>query len=141
MSSFRPDLPDSSLQQERGWLQGAILSGVAYGAVIILFSKCVLFLFSQLRAPTRTRFTIILFTYTCLIFILSTLFMGSLAKFTEMAFIDNRMFPGGPSAYEDAMFSAPQSVLGNASFVIGNWLSDGIVVCLLLLDSKFTYQL
>ena len=54
--------------------------------------------------------------------------MGSLAKFTQLAFIDNRNFPGGPSAFENDEFSIPVDELGNVAFVLNNWLCDAVIV-------------
>jgi len=45
-----------------------------------------------------------------------------------MAFIDNRNYPGGPSAWEDSMWFIPVDTLGNASFTVANWFADGIVL-------------
>jgi hypothetical protein len=139
MSQYAPpETVPGQLLKEKGWLQGAIVGGVAYGTCIILFLSCFpLLVESNWSSRTRTRFSVILLTYTALIFVLTTFFMGSLARFTEMAFIENRNFPGGPSAYEEQMFSVPASELGNVSFVVANWLSDAMIVsraeCLTLL--------
>lgn len=54
--------------------------------------------------------------------------MVSLAAFTQMAFIDNRNYPGGPDAFENDMFSIPIDNAGNVAFVLSNWLSDAVVV-------------
>lgn len=69
-----------------------------------------------------------LIVYITLIVLLSTLFMGSLAAFTQLAFIDNRNYPGGPAQYMTDMFSIPVDEVGNVSFVLTNWLCDGLIV-------------
>jgi hypothetical protein len=47
---------------------------------------------------------------------------------TELSFIDNRLYPGGPSAFENDMFSIPPDELGNVTFVLANWFADALVV-------------
>lgn len=92
---YAPDLPLADILAEKGWLQGAIVGGVAYGADLVLFAISFYMLIRQATSSRgRSIATVILLVYTTLIFILATLFMGSLAKFTEMSFVDNRNFPG-----------------------------------------------
>ncbi|KAG1751356.1 uncharacterized protein EDB91DRAFT_1104975 [Suillus paluster] len=61
-------------------------------------------------------------------FIVSTLFMASLAEFTQLAFIQDRNYTGGPNAFENDMFALPVDNLGNVSGLITMILSDGLVV-------------
>ena len=128
---WAPAEDSATIVAERAWLQGAIISSVAYGAELILFLMCFYLLYQQTtRQNVRNQLSTLLFC--CVIFILGTLFMGSLAKYTQLAFIDNRNFPGGPSAYENAMFSIPIDEIGNVSFVLANWLCDAVIVSLAL---------
>lgn len=79
--------------------------------------------------------------------ILGTLFEGAIAKMTQLSFIDYRLFPGGPGSYifhlnseccmyteqriaafEEDEFSIPIDEISNVSYVIANWLADGMVV-------------
>ena len=61
-------------------------------------------------------------------FILSTLFYASNVQYTQLAFIDNRNIPGGPTAYELSMFSIPIDELGNVCAVMTTWLCDALIV-------------
>lgn len=130
-NSWAPAENEATLIAERAWLQGAVISSVAYGAELVLFLMCFYLLYQQssrrLDAPRNQIATLL---FCCVIFILGTLFMGSLAKYTQLAFIDNRNFPGGPSAYENVMFSIPVDEIGNVSFVLANWLCDAVIVSL-----------
>ncbi|KIJ94327.1 hypothetical protein K443DRAFT_134787 [Laccaria amethystina LaAM-08-1] len=114
---YRPNVPASQLFAEKTWLQGGILSAVAYGVVLTLFSLNFCLLREKARQEThensRRRQRLALLVYTCFMFILSTLTMASQAEMTQLGFIDNRDFPGGPAAYETVMFSIPISMLGN----------------------------
>ncbi|PPQ64041.1 hypothetical protein CVT24_008854 [Panaeolus cyanescens] len=134
--SWRPDAPSSQLFAERTWLQGSILSAVTYGVNLTLFTLNVVLLTSRTsnsqdrdsvqRSRNLTKRYLLI--YVLVMFILSTLTMASQAKMTELGFVDNRNFPGGPSAYEAQMFSIPISSMGNVCFSIMNWLSDCLLV-------------
>ena len=134
-SSWRPDVPESQLFDEKTWLQGAILSAVAYGINLTLFILNVSLLRARAKLETKhdtraKRQTIYLLIYVCVIFILSTLTMASQAEMTQLGFIDYRDFPGGPAAYEELKFSSPISSLGNYCVSLMNWFSDSLLVFL-----------
>lgn len=132
-SSWRPNVPESQLFDEKTWLQGAILSAVAYGINLALFILNISLLRMRAKLETKhdiraKRQTISLLIYVCVIFILSTLTMASQAQMTQLGFIDNRNFPGGPAAYEELKFSSPISSLGNYCVSLMNWFSDTLLV-------------
>ena len=151
--SWRPNVPESQLFDEKTWLQGAILSAVAYGINLTLFILNVSLLRMRAKLETKhdiraKRQTICLLIYVCVIFILSTLAMASQAEMTQLGFIDDRDFPGGPAAYEKLEFSIPVSSLGNYCVCMMNWFSDILLVFLLpvtaihlhfYLQSHFSY--
>jgi uncharacterized membrane protein YidH (DUF202 family) len=96
--SWRPPEDEVTLFNERSWLAGMILSAVAYGVVLTLFTLT----FQQLvRSMTKYNFKhrLCFIIYITLIFILGTLFIGALAKMTQLSFIDYRLFPGGPGSF------------------------------------------
>ena len=133
--SWRPDVPESQLYEEKTWLQGAILSAVAYGINLTLFILNVSLLKARAKLETKhdnraKRQTICLLIYVCVIFILSTLTMASQAEMTQLGFIDYRDFPGGPAAYEKLKFSSPISSLGNYCVSLMDWFSDSLLVFL-----------
>ncbi|KAJ6547829.1 hypothetical protein DFH09DRAFT_1170671 [Mycena vulgaris] len=118
--------------KEEAWLQGSLLSCLSYGIVLTLFAVCIHYLFSKTRAARRsgaqsTSDTIYLL-YTMVIFAVGTLFMGATAKYLDLAYIQNRNFPGGPSAFQNAMLSAPIARLGNVTFVMTNWISGALMI-------------
>jgi len=125
---YAPNETHAEIFAEAAWLQGALLSNIAYGVELTLFLIC----FSILVQRADWRFSSVkesvLLVFVTVIFILGSLLMGSNAKFTQLAFIENRNFPGGPSAYEQAMFWIPVDELGNVALVIGNWLMDLLLV-------------
>lgn len=129
---YRPNVPASQLFAEKMWLQGGILSAVAYGVVLTLFTLNFCLLRERAHQETheisRRRQHWALLVYTCFMFILSTLTMASQAEMTQLGFIDNRDFPGGPAAYETVMFSIPISMLGNVCFQLMNWSADSLLL-------------
>ncbi|KAG2123756.1 hypothetical protein DEU56DRAFT_829078 [Suillus clintonianus] len=126
-SSWTPDESSNTLLAEKGWLQGTVVSAVAYGIGVALYFMCFHLLFRQM---TRTNYRkhLPLLMHITVTFILSTLFMAALANFTQLAFIQDRNYPGGPNAFEDDMFGIPVDNLGNVCGLIAMLLSDGLVV-------------
>jgi len=126
-STWKPEESASTIISERTWLAGMILAAVAYGIVFTLF----VLTFKQLvKTTTRDNYTqrLPFIIFISLIFILGTLFVGAIAKMTQFSFIDYRLFPGGPAAFEELEFSIPVDEISNVSYVIANWLADGMVV-------------
>lgn len=141
--SWRPDVPESQLFDEKTWLQGAILSAVAYGINVALFILTVSLLRTRVKLDIKHNTTqalrqrIFLLIYVCVMFVLSTLTVASQAEMTQLGFIDNRDFPGGPAAYEQLKFSSPISSLGNYCVALMTWFSDSLLVFLLTISFKF----
>ncbi|KAN0101294.1 hypothetical protein V8E55_001278 [Tylopilus felleus] len=126
-SSWVPAEDPQTLFSERCWLQGVIVSAVAYGITVSLyFLSFYLLVRDRNRVEFKNRLPLLI--YITLSFLLGTLFMCALATFTQMAFIDDRNYPGGPNAFENNMFSIPVDDSGNAAFVLSNWLSDALLV-------------
>ncbi|KAG1901993.1 uncharacterized protein F5891DRAFT_1187022 [Suillus fuscotomentosus] len=132
-SSWTPDESSETFLAEKGWLQGTVASSIAYGIGVTLFFMCFHLLIRQM---TRTNYkkSLPLLIYITIDFILGTLFMASLADFTQLAFIQYRDYPGGPNAFENNMFGIPVDMLGNVCGVLMMALSDGLVVwrCLVI---------
>ncbi|KAI0259602.1 hypothetical protein BC834DRAFT_962042 [Gloeopeniophorella convolvens] len=125
--SYRPDETPFQIFTERAWLQGAILGAVAYGSAFTLFAICLNILVKQTNR-TNIKIKGAFIAYITILFILGTIFMAASAEFTQLAFIDNRNYPGGPAAYENAMFSIPVDMAGNVAFVLTTWFADALLV-------------
>ncbi|KAH8826832.1 hypothetical protein DL96DRAFT_1604455 [Flagelloscypha sp. PMI_526] len=115
---FRPNLPDNVLFNEKMWLQGALLSSVSYGGVVLL----------SLDVRTAKAYKSYFVVYVLALFSMATLFQACNSKFTELAFIDNRMYPDGPAAYENDFWSIPVNAAGNVVAVLANWSTDGLLL-------------
>jgi hypothetical protein len=80
------------------------------------------------RDPTRQRRRWLMMGLVIILFAMGTInFAGNNAISVDM-FVDNRSFPGGPSAYLAAYYSSPVNVMGNAAYCVANFVSDGIMV-------------
>jgi hypothetical protein len=127
--SNTPDESPAQLYAEKTWLAGSIITGVGYGVVFALTCLCVQSLWHRTRIKdaeyTRNCFFL---AYVCVMFILGSLFLGSNSQFTQLAFIDDRNFPGGPSAFEVQMFSISADEIANVSFVLADWCSTALMV-------------
>lgn len=126
-SSWAPNETSATIYAEETWLQGNLLSNIAYGVELTLFVMCFTILVRQLNRFNYKR-QMFLLIFISVIFVLGTVFMGAQAKFTQMAFIEYRNFPGGPSAYENAEYSVPVDEIANVCFIVGNWLMDAFLV-------------
>ncbi|CAA7266647.1 unnamed protein product [Cyclocybe aegerita] len=134
-SSWRPDVPASQIFEEKTWLQGSFLSAIAYGVVVTLFFLNFSLLLERLkkdpsswRTSSHRRQNLALITYVGIMFVLSTLTVASQAEMTQLGFIVNRNFPGGPAAFQNVMFSIPVSRIGNVCFSLMNWLADCVLL-------------
>lgn len=96
------------------------------GMLLLLFLQCadVLLQTNNRQAKRRWR----LFTYISIIFCLATIALGTELKWTEMMFIDDRNFPGGPATFGVTMFSYWIPMLCSACGVTLCWLADGFLV-------------
>lgn len=127
--SYTPDESSAQLYAEKTWLAGSIMTGVGYGVVLALFWLCLQLLWRRTRVKdadyARNCFFLV---YVCVIFTLGSLFMGSISQFTQLAFINDRNFPGGPSAWEVEMFSINVDEISNVSFVLADWCATALMV-------------
>ncbi|KAG2159086.1 uncharacterized protein EDB93DRAFT_1117966 [Suillus bovinus] len=127
-SSWTPDESPQTILAEVGWLQSTVVSAVAYGIDVALYFMCFHLLFKQIITRTNYKQPLFLLIYITVSFILGTLFIASLADFTQLAFIEDRNYPGGPSAFENHMFSMPIDNLGNVTGILIMLLTDALVV-------------
>ncbi|KAH7918948.1 hypothetical protein BV22DRAFT_887473 [Leucogyrophana mollusca] len=127
--SWSPDETHVQILTEKAWFQGAILTGVAYGAVVVLAAMCLHSLCRRRRARDMTRGRSMFFlVYVSTIFILGSITFGTNAEFAQLAFVDNRNFPGGPSAYQQEMFSLPVNIVSDVALVLANWCADLLLI-------------
>lgn len=124
---YRPDESAAVIFSEHTWLQGAFLATIAYGMSVVLFAMTV-YLLQKHKKKKNTRKHTALTIYVSILFVLSSIYQGTLQEWTQLSFIDWRNFPGGPSEFQDIMFSMPVDMGANATLVISNWFCDIINV-------------
>ena len=124
---YSPNESASDIFTEKTWLQGCILGSVFYGIQFTLFVGCITALWQQTTRSNR-NISAALMAYVGVMFSLGTIFMVCSAAFTQMVFITDRNYPGGPDAVENDFFAAPIDEGGNVAFVIQCWLADALLV-------------
>lgn len=99
--AWRPPEEIATILNERTWLAGIILSGVAYGVVLTLsvmsFFQLLTVNGGTTKKNIRPKAPLVVYVFS--MFILGTLIIGAGSKFTQMSFIDYRMIPGGPGTF------------------------------------------
>lgn len=80
----------------------------------------------------------VMLPFTTIMFILGTTYIGANTKVTELAFIDNRNFPGGPNIYLLANYNVAPHVLLNTMGAISLWIADGLLVILGIHSTHWT---
>ena len=77
--------------------------------------------------------------YSTVLFGLATTFTAMRVRLQQLAYIDNREFPGlpygvpdtippGPIGWSLLMYSKPLAIVPNVCFIIANWMADGLLV-------------
>jgi hypothetical protein len=55
-------------------------------------------------------------------------FSGNTA-ISQLMFVDNRMYPGGPTVYLMEHYDSPINQMGNAGYIVANFFADATLVC------------
>lgn len=119
-----PNEPDAAVRSEEAWLQGALVATIAYGVLFVLFCQCFCLLLKQTtRSNYNAKFPYLVIVF--MIFVFGTLFTGSNMHSTQLAFIKNRNYPGGPSVYKA---DSPADSVGDVATILSQWLCDALLV-------------
>ncbi len=119
MSPYAPCVSGTFVSDE------AIRAGVHVAVFAECFYKTCAPALSRRNTATR-RVWLLLFIST--LFAMGTINLACNTKMTQLMFIDNRGFPGGPNAWFFAFYSDGINTAGNASYIIANFLTDGLLV-------------
>ena len=130
-TSYAPDEDALTILSEDMWIQGILITAIVYGAVITLGLFCVSML---VRGFQRARkwldgSLILLVTLTLS---LNTVVLGTSIQLIRLGFIDDRDYPGGPSAYEEGGYSVPLLQGQNTSILASILLGDALLVSCIL---------
>ncbi|KAI0089668.1 hypothetical protein BDY19DRAFT_943685 [Irpex rosettiformis] len=113
-------LSDTYTEKLNQW--GLLLSVCTYGAHVALFFRCLRSFWTQ-----RDR-RHVLVVYTVVLFSCATTAIALQIWWTQVAFIDNRSYNGGPQQFLlDHYFSGSNRAL-TMMYVLMNWLADGLIL-------------
>ena len=73
--------------------------------------------------------------YVLLLFSISSFDVFETMNWYQRFLIDNRNYPGGPAQYENDFYFVTLNTMCNVSYMLGNWLADGLMVCIFQLVS------
>ncbi|KAJ7077413.1 hypothetical protein B0H15DRAFT_562964 [Mycena belliarum] len=125
----------AELLLEKTFLISGYLTGVGYGAQLILYIACAQNLWQKTGKKSRTRrVSSLLLAYISILCILNTMWTGVSAFGLQATYIDNRNYPapssdtpGGPIAFLGVEFSLPFNIVGQIVFTAENLLADALL--------------
>ncbi|KAJ6612711.1 hypothetical protein B0H10DRAFT_2278854 [Mycena sp. CBHHK59/15] len=120
---------------EKTFLISGYLTGLGYGAQLVLYLACARILWGKMGKTSRTRKTSsFLLAYITILCILNTMWTGVSAFGLQATYIDNRNYPaaapdgpGGPIAFLGVEFSLPFNIVGQIVFTAENLLADALL--------------
>jgi len=118
------ELP-SDILIERFFVAGDFICGVGYGAQIVLWTNCVLYLWKTRKTRPYSTF---LLAYITLLITISTTYMVAQARTVQDMYIDNRNYPGGPWQYFLATQYLAENVIFCATLFVLTFLSDLLIL-------------
>ncbi|EJD46575.1 hypothetical protein AURDEDRAFT_136854 [Auricularia subglabra TFB-10046 SS5] len=124
-STWHPNEPALALWNERSYLDGIFIGAVAYGVHATLFFITLKLLWAR---PRTTWKDYIWISYIVVLFTISSIGNGTQLKFTQMIYIDNREYPGGPAAYFVDGSTDFMAVFCNSVYILNTWLQDGLLM-------------
>ncbi|KZV85731.1 hypothetical protein EXIGLDRAFT_841252 [Exidia glandulosa HHB12029] len=124
-SSLAPNVTAQQLWSERACLDGVLIGAVAYGVHATLFFIALKLLWERSRPNPNAKFWM---AYIIVVFAVSSVANGAQLKFTQMSFVDNRNYPGGPSVYIAQQAGAKPSVTSISAYIINGWLQDALII-------------
>ncbi|KAA1473547.1 hypothetical protein DENSPDRAFT_279358 [Dentipellis sp. KUC8613] len=134
---YAPKLSADALWNERATLIGDCISQIVFG---ILFCVFVQALYALVWYPPQRgeRRQWLLIAYTCVLFTSGIVFISMNMRSLQLAWIDNREFPGGPIGYEIAHYAGAQITVPNAVGIVTGWLADGFLLyrCLVIFHMR-----
>ncbi|KLO11089.1 hypothetical protein SCHPADRAFT_831580 [Schizopora paradoxa] len=121
-----PGESPSEIWFERSLFAGLNLENIAYGIHLCVFFTTMYYIF---KTPPEVKKVGVTFTaIVCLLFAMGTLNNGCGIKFTELMWIDDRNFPGGPPAWILANFNNSNNVVEEAAYIVANFVADASLI-------------
>ncbi|KAF8079141.1 hypothetical protein FPV67DRAFT_1467657 [Lyophyllum atratum] len=125
MPYYGPNASPEEVFLERTFVAGDFVCGTGYGAQLVLYASCAIFLWNTRNTRSQSRY---LLAYITVLISIETLFMIVQARTVQDMYIDNRNYPGGPWVYFLATQNLPINVLFYATLFLLTFLSDLLVL-------------
>ncbi|RDB29451.1 hypothetical protein Hypma_016082 [Hypsizygus marmoreus] len=125
MPYYGPDASPEDIFLERTFVAGDFVCGTGYGAQLVLYTSCAIFLWKTRKERRQSKY---LLAYITLLLCIETLFMIVQARTVQDMYIDNRNYPGGPWTYFLATQYLPINVMFYATLFVLTFLSDLLVL-------------
>ncbi|EJD46589.1 hypothetical protein AURDEDRAFT_20524, partial [Auricularia subglabra TFB-10046 SS5] len=122
---WAPDESADLLWGERSYLDGVFIGAVAYGVHATLFFLTLKLLWARPRTTLKDYSWL---AYVIVLFIVSSIGNGIQLKFTQMIYIDDRNYPGGPAVFYLDGSTNSLAVFGNSLYIANTWLQDGLLL-------------
>jgi len=122
---YGPDEDATTIFLERTFVAGDLICGLGYGIQVVMFCYCAQYLWNQRRSRSQALFML---AYITVIFIIETIFVGVQARTVQLAYIDNRNYPGGPWVYFLNSQALPVNVMFEATLFLITFLCDALVL-------------
>ncbi|KAI5898409.1 uncharacterized protein SCHCODRAFT_02612001 [Schizophyllum commune H4-8] len=123
------DEPPELMLADRTNFIGAILCGSAWGILLTVAFMTVQALLASLRSnPHWSRTAMPLLAFVVIIVACGTLNFAGNTDISRRMFVENRMYPGGPSMFLNDHYDDPMDVLGNAGYIIANFFADALLL-------------
>ncbi|KAI5896433.1 uncharacterized protein SCHCODRAFT_02493744 [Schizophyllum commune H4-8] len=118
------------MMMDRTLLMGVTLAGGAWGVLLAVSFRTVqaLFVCISSRPQTSRAYAVSLLAFVLLVFACGTLNYAANTELGLRVYVDNRMYPGGPSAFLLAHYADPCFIMGNASYVVASALADALLL-------------
>ncbi|KAL1688297.1 hypothetical protein GGG16DRAFT_60235 [Schizophyllum commune] len=129
--SYTPIDEDPTLMMmDRTNFIGAVLGGGAWGVLLTVSFLTVQALIAYMSSKSQAsrNFAIPLLAFVFLIFACGTINYAANTDISRRMFVENRLYPDGPSAYLMEHYDDKINVLGNASYVVANFLADALLL-------------
>ncbi|TCD68583.1 hypothetical protein EIP91_010372 [Steccherinum ochraceum] len=111
---------------DRATIIGFDIAYCAYGVHATLCFICLSYFWAQRRNRPRQSYAWMM--YISMIFILGSIANAMDMRMSQVIFVDNRNFPGGPGAYATTTFTVPVNIVCTAACVIGGWFMDALLI-------------
>ncbi|KZV91445.1 hypothetical protein EXIGLDRAFT_837104 [Exidia glandulosa HHB12029] len=121
-STWIPNVSPAQLESERLHYAGVLIGAVAYGVHATLFFVTLSHLWPRRAQDWKW------IVYSTIVFAAASIGNGGGMRFSEMTYVDNRVYPGGPAAYVVKQGSVLPNAASQTAYILGCWLQDGLLL-------------